>query len=126
MTCTGTPGYIELQGSTAGTKMQSAMAQVGSTPILALLMAYQPIEATMAAAAEKGTLGAAAATPILRLPFDAAAVINSEEIQWIAVDSNKPVRFTAPRSCLLTPRHSCGDVSADLHMTQTIDFHNNR
>eukprot|EP00878_Enallax_costatus_P045432 GHUV01054729.1.p1 GENE.GHUV01054729.1~~GHUV01054729.1.p1 ORF type:complete len:202 (+),score=84.88 GHUV01054729.1:274-879(+) len=71
------------------------MAAVGSTPILALLMAYQPLEATMTAAAEKGTLGAAAATQVLHLPFDAAAVVNSEEISWICVDSNKPGRSRA-------------------------------
>eukprot|EP00878_Enallax_costatus_P020481 GHUV01021655.1.p1 GENE.GHUV01021655.1~~GHUV01021655.1.p1 ORF type:complete len:467 (+),score=105.63 GHUV01021655.1:386-1786(+) len=93
--CPGTPGFVELQGSTAGTKLQSAMAAVGSTPILALLMAYQPLEATMTAAAEKGTLGAAAATQVLHLPFDAAAVVNSEEISWICVDSNKPGRSRA-------------------------------
>lgn len=75
--------------------MQSAMAEVGSTPILALLMAYQPLEASMAAAAEQGTLGATAATQVLQLPFEAAAVVNSEEISWICVDSSKPVRWWA-------------------------------
>jgi hypothetical protein len=102
----GTPGYVEIEGSTAATKMQQAMAQVGSTPMLALLMAYQPIEVSLSEAVEaagegqqqqqQAGPGAITARPVLRLPFDAAAVVNSEEICWICLDSSKPVRGLAP------------------------------
>jgi hypothetical protein len=93
----GTPGYVELQGTTAGSKMQQAMSEVGSTPMLALLMAYQPQELTLEqqAAAAAGGQGEQQqqqyAELVLDLPFHAAAVVNSPEIQWICMDSKKPV-----------------------------------
>jgi hypothetical protein len=102
--CAGTPGYVELQGTTAGNKMQQAMSEVGSTPMLALLMAYQPQELPLEQQAAAAAAAAAAgqgeqqqqqqqhAELVLDLPFDAAAVVNSEEIQWICMDSKKPVR----------------------------------
>lgn len=95
--------------------MQQAMSEVGSTPLLALLLAYQPIEVPLqqqaaAAAAsadgnnpqqqqqqEEDKVAQLGAKPVLQLPFDAAAVINSEELQWVCVDSNKPVSVLAHR-----------------------------
>lgn len=79
--------------------MQQAMSQVGSTPLLALLMAYQPEEvpleqqaAAAAAAGQDAQQQQQHAKPVLELPFDAAAVVNSQEIQWLCMDSRKPVR----------------------------------
>jgi predicted NAD/FAD-dependent oxidoreductase len=63
-------------GSSAALKMQAAMAEVGSLPMLALLVAFPH---------PQGLPG----VPVL--PFDGAAVVNSPHIQWIAVDSSKPV-----------------------------------
>lgn len=88
-----------MSGTTAGTKMLQAMSEVGSTPLLALLMAYQPQEASLAAQQqqeqqqpqEQEQGGGQNAKPVLNLPFDAAAVVNSEEIQWVCMDSAKPV-----------------------------------
>jgi hypothetical protein len=68
-------------------------------------MGYQPQEvpleqqaaaAAAAAAAEEQQAGqqqqeGLRARPVLSMPFDAAAVVNSEEIQWICCDSTKPV-----------------------------------
>lgn len=79
--------------------MLQAMSEVGSTPLLALLMAYQPQEVPLmqqAAAAAAGANQQPGAEvqkvrPVLSLPFDAAAVANSEEIQWVCCDSLKPV-----------------------------------
>lgn len=116
----GTPGYVEIEGSTAATKMQQAMAQVGSTPMLALLMAYQPIEASLSEAVEAAGEGqqqqqtgaGGMARPVLRLPFDAAAVVNSEEICWVCLDSSKPVRGLAPypTANAKTAKKLCGCV----------------
>lgn len=90
--------------------MLQAMSEVGSTPLLALLIGYQPqefpLEQQAAAAAAAAAAGAAAAAqqdaqqqqqqperarPVLSLPFDAAAVANSTDISWVCVDSSKPV-----------------------------------
>lgn len=98
----GTPGFVEMSGTTAGTKMQQAMAEVGSTPLLALLMAYQPQEIPLEeqqqaeaqqqqAQTQQQGQQALGARPVLSLPFDAAAVANSDEIQWVCCDSTKPV-----------------------------------
>jgi hypothetical protein len=83
--------------------MQQAMSEVGSTPMLALLMAYQPQELTLeqqAAAAGQGEQQQQQqhAELVLDLPFDAAAVVNSQEIQWVCMDSKKPVRAALTRS----------------------------
>jgi len=91
-----------MSGTTAGTKMQQAMAEVGSTPLLALLMAYQPQEIPLEeqqqadaqqqqAQTQRHGQQALGARPVLSLPFDAAAVANSDEIQWVCCDSTKPV-----------------------------------
>jgi hypothetical protein len=81
--------------------MQQAMSEVGSTPLLALLLAYQPqelpLEQLAAAAAAAGQdeqrqqQQQQLAKQVLNLPFDAAAVANSQEISWICIDSSKPV-----------------------------------
>jgi hypothetical protein len=99
--------------------MLQAMSEVGSIPLLALLMGFQPQEITLEqqAAAAAATAAAAAATaaaaaaaagadqqqqqqqagqkarPVLSLPFDAAAVANSNEISWVSCDNTKPVSF---------------------------------
>jgi predicted NAD/FAD-dependent oxidoreductase len=66
---------VELQGTKAGLQMQEAMSGVKSAPQLALLLTYPaPVPG---------------AAPLL--PFDGAAVVNSPYIQWISVDSAKPV-----------------------------------
>eukprot|EP00877_Chromochloris_zofingiensis_P000364 jgi/Chrzof1/10328/Cz04g38020.t1 len=70
--CKGAPGYVEISGSSAGVNLQAAMAGVGSIPQMALLLAYdqqQPV-----------------------LPFEAATVTGSEQIQWICNDTAKPGR----------------------------------
>lgn len=91
---------MEVSGSTAVTKMQLAMAGVGSSPLLALLLAYQPQEVplqqqeTPAAVPDAGQQSAEqvlGARPVLDLPFEAAVVANSDEIQWVCLDSTKPV-----------------------------------
>lgn len=80
--------------------MLQAMSEVGSTPLLALLMGYQPQEvpleqqAAAAAAAQQDAQQQQQperARPVLSLPFDAAAVANSTDISWVCVDSSKPV-----------------------------------
>jgi hypothetical protein len=92
--------------------MLQAMSEVGSIPLLALLMGFQPQEITLEqqAAAAAATAAAAAAAagadqqqqqqqagqkarPVLSLPFDAAAVANSNEISWVSCDNTKPVSF---------------------------------
>lgn len=95
----GTPGFVEMSGTSAGSKMLQAMSEVGSTPLLALLMAYQPQEVPLTQQAAAAAAGAdqqpgaevQKVRPVLSLPFDAAAVANSEEIQWVCCDSLKPV-----------------------------------
>jgi hypothetical protein len=62
-------------------------------------MAYQPQEVPLAqqAAAAAAAADQQAGTEVqkvrlvLSLPFDAAAVANSDEIQWVCCDSLKPV-----------------------------------
>jgi hypothetical protein len=79
--------------------MLQAMSEVGSTPLLALLMGYQPqevpLEQQAAAAAQQDAQQQQQqperARPVLSLPFDAAAVANSTDISWVSVDSSKPV-----------------------------------
>jgi hypothetical protein len=93
--------------------MQQAMSEVGSTPMLALLMAYQPQELSLeqqaaAAAAVAAAVGQGEeqqqqqqhAELVLDLPFDAAAVVNSQEIQWVCMDSKKPVRTVLTCKCV--------------------------
>lgn len=100
----GTPGFVDISGTTAGTKMLQAMSEVGSTPLLALLMGYQPQEVPLEQQAAAVAAARAAAQqdaqqqqqperarPVLSLPFDAAAVANSTDISWVCVDSSKPV-----------------------------------
>lgn len=86
---------MELQGTKAGLQMQEAMSGVKSSPQLALLLTYPaPVPG---------------AGPLL--PFDAAAVVNSPYIQWISVESAKPVGTgcTAYRAYL----SQCPCISAD-------------
>lgn len=90
--------------------MLQAMSEVGSKPLLTLLMAYQPQEVPLLKQQQQLVEAAAAAQqpdqqqqqqvkgarPVLSLPFDAAAVANSDEIQWICCDSTKPVSAAKP------------------------------
>jgi hypothetical protein len=87
-----------MSGTTAGTKMLQAMSEVGSTPLLALLMGFQPQEipleqqaAAAAGADQQQQQAGQKARPVLSLPFDAAAVVNSDEISWVSCDNTKPV-----------------------------------
>jgi hypothetical protein len=122
----GTPGYVELSGTTAGQKMQQAMAEVGSTPLLALLMAYQPQEVPLeqqAAAAAGGGEQQQLVQQVLELPFDAAAVANSQEISWICVDSSKPVSFKRVMFFKITVRRgktTSGDMCLCLVITSIL------
>ena len=130
LSCThhaGTPGFVELSGTPAGAKLQAAMAQVGSKPLLVLMAAWQPPELpleeqTEGDAAEQqagggggGLEAARRPPPVVPLPFDAAAVSGSDEIQWISLDSTKPVRML-PAPVVIHMLGLCRSASAQATM----------
>jgi hypothetical protein len=75
-----------------------AGVQVGSTPQVALMMAYTADEAP-------------------RLPFDAACVSGSEAIHWLANNTSKPVSSggTAWPHSLLRQPSICDDSRQSAH-----------
>jgi hypothetical protein len=68
----GTPGYIEITGPTAATKLQATLKGIGSETVLSLLMGFE-------------------SAPGPLLPFDGASLRGFDKISWVAVDSSKPV-----------------------------------
>ncbi len=64
--------------------MLAGMEQVGSRPMLALMLGYDGSASQGAGEQEAG----------LQLPFDAAQVVNSKQICWVCDNTAKPVSTT--------------------------------
>lgn len=74
----GSPGEVALSGSAQVAAAMARMAGLTRVPLFSLLMAYR-----------------AGGSGGLRLPFDAATILNSPHFQWLADGCTKPGRTSA-------------------------------